>query len=555
MSKSVKILPSDKNDLIFVSELENNGRFSVRIPYTDANRRKRRLTVKRLNTLQPFIPSNVSSLFDSSSVSQSIINPDKYYVVDFDVEKLSDTYIFRNFKELQTDRDWKVYSKVKDLYDRGGEKTGIFLRNDYFSKVMSDLYNNYSFDSNNFDFSKYVQVFVEIGNKLDESQITSLESNTSLRMDEMKMYLFPLSFYYPTITQSSSSSGTELDVGSSPTLSYDDVLRSMLRFVLLDINKGDLRSVLTQSKRSLYLEYDVQDPSAPEKTITKYVWAFSLGNPILFNVSTGEDPNYFTYVHQTGNSQKYSAYGRAGTFANLSALDSANVEGRLVKLYLKDYLADIGYALDPVSKYDSQKDNCLLTPLRPNFGSVIIGSLLMSLLNDELPDMKTVFGEFENNVESYRKYFPSENSILDLFTGQISGSGSISLLSNIRNVSLFNKANFVNSFYGNDYLLKLVCEQTETSVVDSKKRQKTEKILAFITPSDTTYQQFLGSDNQISIQPPTFRPLVLLSQEQSLILRNSNNVLDFKILNIADEPVSFVPGDKIIIVLNIEAES
>lgn len=556
-SRSASILPSDKNDYLVVSDINDDGTFSVQVPFVDPSRSLRRMSVTRLHTMQPFVPRNVSKLFDTTDPKRSSLDEDHFFVLSLDTKKLEDTIPRKNYDALKVDEKWKKYPEVMKVYEEGGNSGGILWNTDYFKEFWdTSLKKQYEWETNDFDFSKYVQVFAELGTKITEDEIGT-SSSKDLSMDEMKIYFFPIDFYFPSVNQESTSSSTELDVGSTPTLSYDESLRSMLRFALIDINRGDIRSVLNESKRSLYLEYTVDSADATAKPVTKYVWIFTLGNPLFYGLSPAAAGE--THYNTVGLSpddllEKSKLYGRSGTFVNIVNADKVGTKYGVYNSFLKGYLADWAYVLDPAVEYDIQKDNCLVCPLRCNFASVLLTALYQTLLSDGLTPVVTpsTYKAWESKREELKPFMVREFNLLGLYSGSIFGKDGIKDIENIRNLSTYTRANFFYSYYGNEFLLKLLCEQAETSLYNKNKKHRMQKLLALLSPNDVNYQQYLGSDNKIVIQPPNFRPLSLLQQAQTWILRDSNNELKFQIVDIDDEPVRFLPGDKIVMNLHFE---
>lgn len=551
MSTAQQILPSDKNEVECFAELTTDGRFDIHLPLTDGNRRERRITLIHFQTEGPFIPSSVQKFYDASENEGGIGEKARFYMMDVDVDKLCSTNITDHASSLPNTK-WKSYNDVLDVYRSTPKDKGLIINTAYLSERMGELYDKIEAST---DFNNYVQVFAEIGTKVTESQINVEKFNVELiKPDEMKMYLFPLDFYYPLISQTDhGANGTELDVGSSPALNYDEALRSMLRFALIDLNKGDVRTAFSESKRSAYLEYEVADPENPNKSITKYIYAWSMGNPFFYDCVKSPEDNggLFRYLYLDKNKKKVESYGRQGTYLNLVGVNNEGNRGEMNNTYMHDFFADIGYTLGATSIYDSNKENCLMNVYRCNWGFVIAGALQFFLKNQsDLPHIGDTLSEVMLNIYKFDDKQIKGTDIFALMCGDLNIPGSY--VSNIRSVSMFNRPSNM-SFYGPDLVLRLMCDQVQTIVSGNKKRKnRLAQTFATLVSNEQTYQSFNSTDNRVVIQPPNFRPLLFMQQEQSLIVGASSRILNFYLLNADDQPVTFAPGERAYIRFKIE---
>ena len=385
-------------------------------------------------------------------------------------------------------------------------------------------------------------MFLEVGTKVTEKDMVDKKEEVKnlLKMDEMKMYLFPNDFYYPIVQQTSSGQGTtELDVGTISTLSYDDNLRSMLRYALIDLNKGDVRSGISESKRSLYMEYDVKEG---EKTVTKYVWCFTMGNPLLIGIDKSSRKGMYDLgFYNDAAREKKRIYGRDGTFVSLMsshAVDKTVARGDSNTTYMKGFLCDFGFPMSTSGSRIDSRDNMLLNPFRCNWGWIASAGITFFLYYGA-PQLRDVL---------------LDRRVFDLYYGQLVSKSGEKYVDDIGSVIVFAKPSFSNSFYGDDFVLKLMCSHAESSVVGASKRQKIERLVALLYPNDNTYQQFLGQDNKVSIQPPTFRPLSLMTPETTRLIGSGSKRLRFEIRNMKNEAVTFGADDAVVMELEFTAE-
>lgn len=553
MSLAHNIFPSDKNEIEYFSDLSVDGEFEVTLPLTDGNRRERRLTLVHFQTQSPFIPSSVQKLYDASDAEGGIGQTSKFYVMTVDTEKLFDTDITERFDTLKPNYRWKYYNDVIEAYEESSKEKGLVVNSKYLNELTTSFWKDNV--SDDFNFNNAVQVFTEIGTKVTESDIGGEKFQIStMKPDEMKMYVFPLDFYYPLVTQTDHGGmGTEVDVGSIPSLNYDAALRSMVRYALIDMNKGDVRSAFTESKRCAYLEYDITDPKDANKTITKYVFAWTLGNPFFFDcTSDNPDKGYlFRYLFLRDNDRKGSVYGRHGSYVNFTGMEKDGVIGEVNNTFMDGFFLDLGYSMASTSIYDSNKENCLMNVFRCNWGFVFAGCLKFYFTNyQNIPDMPFVLEDVVKNLSKFDDKQVLGRDILGFFCGELGVPEK--WISNVRSTAIFNRPTNM-SFYGSDLVLRLLCDQVQT-IVSGRKRKKSRlaQVLATLVANEQTYQSFNGTDNRIVFQPPTFRPLLYLQQEQSIIVGSSSRTLKFYLLNSDDQPVKFSPGDKAYIRLKIE---
>lgn len=554
MSIVSQILPSDKNELEIFCEINENGTFDVNVPYTDASRRDRRVSVTHFQTLNPFVPRNLLKYYDSSTKNKGIGETQKFYILDFDPVKLRDTVLVKQ-KDSLLPFKWKHVNDVIETYNAASseEKTGLVINEKYLAETLNAFYQDVIPDD--FDFSEYIQLFAEVGTKVTETEIESTEFKfDKLNMDVMRMYFYHKDFYYPLITQTDHSGSVEIDIGNVPTLTPDENLRSMLRYTLLDINKMDTRSAFVESKRSVYLEYEVNDPQQPDKTITKYILVWSMGNPNIFTLekSNSENRGYiYEYSNQKRFFSKIDLYGRLGTYTNLVGLDRTMKFGKHNSTYLSRLLIDYGFNVAPVNTTNNN-ENAVANIFRANWSCMFVSALIFYWkFLDNVIETPTKISELRPFVSKNKESFPDGREVFSFYYGTISTASS--WIDNVRSLTLFNRPVSNISFYGNDLILRLKCDQIQTVVYGDRKRQRLQKLLATLIANEQTYQTFNGSDNKIVFQPPTFRPLLFLQQEESLIVGESNRILHFSITNVDDETVFFNPGDKIYMKLKFEA--
>lgn len=548
-SNLLQILPSDKNVFIVNEPLAVDGTFSIDVPYTDVNYRLKKMTVDFFTTTEPFLPTNVQKFYGSSDNVLSE-NQRKFFMLDLNVKDLGDTFLRKNYKQLLPTA-WRTYSQVKDVYNSGSaeDQTGVQVNADYMQKAYDTFYEKVGGEV---DLNDYFQVFAEIGNRVTTDDLLKPDFEISnFDMDMMRIYFFHKSFFFPQINQTDTANGgVTLEVGTIPTLSYDSNLRSGVRFVLLDINRGDYRSVLTESKRSVYLEYTVTES---EKDVTKYLWVFTLANPLSLHTKKFGDKYYYLSANLTDLKDKIAMYGRNETEVNFIGVSMDGRSGWNDSFNARDLLCDMGFGVVPASRYDDGKENMLFTVFRSNF-AYVLGSSLSFFAKSRFEPPKLQDGLVKNIDDEFVENYASmcsDDDLLSVICGLISAPNV--LISNIRNITLYAKPSNTNSFYGNDFILKLVCYQGESSVVGGRKRQRVERVLGLFKANDVTYQQFLGADDKVIVQPPTFRPLSFANPESTYIIRDSSRKLQFKILNIDDEEVKFTDGDRVIMHLTFEA--
>lgn len=562
MSIAHQILPSDKNEVEFFAEISEDGRFEVQLPLTDANRRERQLTLVHFQTVNPFIPSSLQTVYDGSDVDGNVYKQIPFYVLDVDVEKLWQSSLIDSSESLLKNNNWKDFSKLEDVWDASSKQTGLILNSKYLRELMTKFWEDVSLDRSDdykqdLDLTEYVQVFVEIGNKVTEGDMQKEGFDVkTMRPDKMKMYLFPLNFFMPLITEQDKGNGSiDLDVGSFPSFNYDESLRSMVRYALIDMNKGDIRSSFNESKRCAYLEYQVSEGGSSDKSVTKYVFAWTLGNPIFYDCKwMGEDQEYiyrYNFIEES-TEKKGTAYNRRGTYVHFSKMYPGSTVGRIDNTYLKDFFCDLGYTLSAASKADSNMDNCLMNVFRCGWSFVFAGALYYYFKSSQYPLIGKTLKETMKYINVFDGAMVKEKSILEMFCGSMDFGGQ-SYIANIRSISMFVRPSNM-SFYGSDLVLRLLCEQVQTIVSGgSKRKSRMSQVLATLTSNEQTYQTFNGNDNKIVYQPPTFRPLLYLQEEKSIIVGNSSRTLNFYLLNSEDKPVKFQPGDTAYIKFRIEA--
>lgn len=554
-----RILPSDKNSIYLYLPISRDGEFECTLPFTDASKRERKLTLKRISTVKPFIPTNVQDSFDltemvsTSDLSQGVEK--KFGKITFNVDKLyDDAFPIIKSTDLLQNKTWSKPSEVNDLYESlpTAEQTGLFMNvkevNDKFDELKTK-YTDLNADDN-------VMIFAEIGTKVTEEELTEASFKIDkLKLDLFNIYLFPYDFQFPRITENrTDNAGIEINVGGNAVFTHDVNLRSMIEYVMVDINKGDVRSAVHGSKRSLYYEFDVDDASGP---ITKYIWIWSIANPLpLYDTehtpkSTSPFEMFhsflptFSNVKSEGLKKKQVLYGRNGTFLDVIGYSENNSEqdvkvSKTYNYHANNLLIDLSVLLNTSSYLDAQ-DNILMNVMRPNSGL-----FFASILN------------YINNQYDLEVYRPTENFVLELMAGknQVTfPNGDVSFFEFVETIAFHELPNFSVSYYGNDLFLKLNCREVESSTLikgDERDDLRVETILTVIKANDNVYQQFLSSDNQLVVQPPQFRPLASETSVESLILRNSNARLHFRFSNIKDEGVTFIPGDFVYLECDIE---
>ena len=555
-----RILPSDKNTFHVYVPIKEDGTFYLRIPYADASRRQRKMTLKKLSTLKPFIPTDVKDLFDLTEVNQTSTQVMKglklpILKIEFDTTSLFDnSWPIINWDSLIADGLWSDSVECLKKYsgDEEANQTGLFINMKKITAEFDELKIQIDEKLSDFELENYTFVFAEIGTKVTESELSDKTAKKeNMKLDLMHAYLFPNDFIYPRIVETrTDNDGVEINVGGTTTLTNDVNLRSMLEYTLVQINKGDVRSSVHGSKRSLYYEYDVE---VDAETVTKYLWVWTIGNPMPFfdkdHAVVRKAPYYdlnSVYGDVTSKSfqKKEKNYGRNGTFLDFLGYkdrrEPANDISYLYSYHVDNFFVDAGILFN-TSAYTSSKENVLMNLMRPN--SAIF---MMAPLNEIC------------NMYGAPVYGTGENWIMELYCGrnQINfPDGSTVFFSGVDTITFRDLPNFSVNYYGDDLLIKLLCRETETSCVSKGNEVSdltVENILCVIKANENTYQQFLGNDNQLSIQPPQFRPLSFVEQASSLILRQSNSVLHFTFQNIKGDAVSFIPGDRVYLELEFE---
>lgn len=549
-----RILPSDKNSIYLYLPLSKDGEFECSLPLTDASRRERKLTLKKLSTSKPFIPTNVQEAFDltedstTSELSDGIER--KFSKIQIDTTKLfNEAFPIRKFDDLI--KVWNDSNKVIDAYENDDLKNGLFMNMSSIQEYFDELIKKFEDD---YDPNNLIMIFAEIGTKVTESELKEGFDKNKLKLDLFNIYLFPLDFQYPKITEGrTDNGGIEINVGGNTVFTHDVNLRSMIEYVMVDINKGDVRSSVHGSKRSLYYEFD---EDSPEGTITKYIWVWSMGNPLpVFDTAhTPKEERFpiyymlnptFSDVKSKGMMRKQKLYGRNGSYLDIIGYRPDNISSDVIvsKTYTyhaNNFLLDTSVLLN-TSAYINAMDNALMNFMRPNSGMFLAGTL-----------------NYINNQFSKDVFNSSERWLNELIAGrnQITfPDGKVTFFNHAETIAFHELPNFSVSYYGDDLFLKLNCREVESSTLingNEKENLSVETILTVIKANDNVYQQFLGNDNQLVVQVPQFRPLSSETPVQSLILRNSNSRLHFRFTNIKDQTVAFIPGDFVYLEFDIE---
>ncbi len=500
----------------------------------------------------PFLPTGIKDNFDLSTTSSDIqISPGKikqFAKITIDTDKIRGNWVKTNAENLLKNGNWKKYTYVSDNYSGNG----LFMDLDYVKGIFDELQKEIDDNITDFNIDNYTMVFAELGNKVTEAELIEGFDIEKMKLDIFNIYMFPNDFLYPKIEENrTDNGGIDIDVGSGSNFTSDVNLRSMLEYVMVDINKGDVRSAVHGSKRSLYYEYEVDDGSGNK--ITKYLWIWPLANPIPFldskHVEKNATNNFFKFTPEFCDTKspaylkKVRNFGRNGTFLEVLGYGNETRDNYFSKLYsyhVNNLLLDTSVMFN-TSSFINAEDNALMNIFRSNSG--IFLSIILNFINNQ-NDLST---------------FPSdEANVLQLLNGRnqvILADGETVYYDYAQTIAFYELPNFQVSYYNDDLLVELICEEVQSSTLingNEKADMSVETILTVIKANENVYQQFLSSDNKLIIQPPQFRPLASEQPKESLIVRNSNSTLHFRFRNIKGEALTFIEGDKVYLEFDVE---